>query len=45
MLAFGLAGVGVHSVGWWRLEQDRLEPPQDGKEPGDTGPQPIWPDN
>jgi hypothetical protein len=29
--------IGVHSAGWWRLEQDRLEPPKDGEEPGDTG--------
>jgi hypothetical protein len=28
MLAFGLVGIGVHSAGWWRLEQDRLMPPK-----------------
>jgi hypothetical protein len=38
MLAFGVVGVGVHSAGWWRLEQDRLEPPKDGEEFGDTEP-------
>jgi hypothetical protein len=38
MLAGGVVGVGVHSAGWWRLEQDRLEPPKDGEEPGDTEP-------
>jgi fatty acid desaturase len=38
MLAFGLVGVGVHSAGWWRLEQDRLAPPNDGEAPGATAP-------
>ena len=43
MLAGGLAAVAVQSVGYWRLERDRLlardqQPtPQDGDEPGDAG--------
>jgi hypothetical protein len=43
MLAGGLAAVAVQSVGFWRLERDRLlerdqkPTPQEGDEPGDTG--------
>jgi O-antigen/teichoic acid export membrane protein len=45
MLAGGLVAVAVHSVGYWRLERDRLvglerdqkPTPQQGDEPGDTG--------
>jgi len=42
MLAGGLVAVAVQSVGYWRLERDRLlgrdqQPtPQEGEEPGDT---------
>jgi O-antigen/teichoic acid export membrane protein len=42
MLAGGLVAVAVQSVGFWRLERDRLlerdqQPtPQEGEEPGDT---------
>jgi hypothetical protein len=35
-LASGLVAVGVHSAGYWRLEQDQEPPPQEGEEPGDT---------
>jgi hypothetical protein len=46
VLASGLAGTAVQSVGYWRLERDRLlerdqQPaPQEGEEPGDTQAQP-----
>jgi len=42
MLASGLVAVAAQSVGYWRLERDRLlgqdqQPtPQEGEEPGDT---------
>jgi O-antigen/teichoic acid export membrane protein len=35
VLASGLVGVTVHSAGYWRLEQDREPPPQEGEEPGE----------
>jgi O-antigen/teichoic acid export membrane protein len=43
LLVSGLVGVAVQSVGYWRLERDRLlqrdqkPPPQEGDEPGGTG--------
>jgi hypothetical protein len=43
ILVSGLVGVAVQSVGYWRLERDRLlqqdqkPPPQEGEEPGGTG--------
>jgi dipeptide/tripeptide permease len=42
MLAGGLVAVAVQSVGFWRLERDRMlereqkPSPQEGEEPGDT---------
>ena len=36
MLGGAIVGVGVHSAGYWRLEQDQEPPPQEGEEPGDT---------
>jgi hypothetical protein len=50
MLAGGLVGVAVQSVGFWRLERDRLlereqQPtPHEGEEPGGTeASPPAWP--
>jgi hypothetical protein len=36
VLASGLVAVGVHSAGFWRLEQDQKSRPKEGEEPGDT---------
>jgi hypothetical protein len=36
MLAGGLAGVAVQSVGYWHVERDRQPPPREAEEPGDT---------
>ena len=36
MLAGGLAGVAVQSVGYWHVERDRQPPPREAEESGDT---------
>jgi hypothetical protein len=38
MLVTGLVGVVVHSVGYWRLEQDQEPTPVESGGPGDTEP-------